>query len=91
MEPMANDKHANLLAKLHHTQHVARTKAHNNLQQARENNLNNPTTAIHLSFTAGNSVWVKVNVKPVPNPKLTPDGEAGLIIERLSDSMYKVH
>ena len=36
-----------------------------------------------MSFTASDRVWVKVNVKPVPNP--TPDGEAGIIIERLSD------
>ena len=35
-------------------------------------------------------MWVKVNVKPVPNPKLTPDGEAGIILERLSASTYKV-
>ena len=27
----------------------------------------------------------------MPNPKLAPDGEAGIIIERLSDSTYKVH
>ena len=43
-----------------------------------------------LTFSEGDRVWVKVNVKPVPNPKLTPDGEAGIILERLSASTYKV-
>ena len=35
-------------------------------------------------------MWVKVNIKAVPNPKLAPEGEAGIIVERLSDSTYKV-
>ena len=88
-EPLANDKHADMLARLHHAQRVARNIAHNNLQQARENNLEQLPPR-KIAFTEGDRVWVKVNVKPVPNPKLAPDGEAGIIIERLSDSTYKV-
>ena len=65
-EPMSNDKHADVLAKLHHAQCVARNIAHNNLQQARESNIGQQAPPKQLTFAEGDRVWVKVNVKPVP-------------------------
>ena len=83
---MSNDKRADALAKLHHAQRVAHSIAHSNLQQAQEPNMPKPGAPIRASFQTGDKVWVKINVKNVPNPKLTMNGKAGIIIERLSDS-----
>ena len=91
LEPLANDMHADIIAKLHHTHRVARNIAYNNLQQARKSNVRNTDAPVKLQFKAGVKVWVKVYMKAVPNPKLTQEGEAGVVVERLSDSSCKVH
>ena len=78
------------MAKLHHAQREAHSIAHNNLLQARESNAPTARTPTSLQFQAGDKVWVKINNYGRAQPKLMPEGKAGIIIERLSDSTYNV-
>ena len=73
-----NNSHADNLAKIRHTQRVAQKTLANNCEDKRQHAINQDDSDINfLSFETGDLVWVKVNMKLVPNPKLAPDGEPG--------------
>ena len=89
-EPLQNDDYASQMAKIRRAQCTARGILTTNSQdsQARAASKNGSTT--FPSFARGDHVWVKINQKMLPNPKLCTSGEPGIILQRVTETTYKV-
>ena len=92
-KPMKNASYADHLAKHHQTISVTRKIVTQNSTQAREQYTEAHDKAkdpVIPRFKPGDKVWVKINQKSVPNPKLAASWEPGIIVERKSLSTYLV-
>jgi transposase InsO family protein len=82
------------LARIREAQNTARRIiVHNNQhardQQQRQSAKSNPD-AVWPSFDPGQKVWLRVDQKNQPNPKLAPNWERATIVERSTLATYRV-
>ena len=87
-----NADFAHYSSKLRHAQRVAHQTLTNNVQNEHQRvaERNDQKQVTYPSFARHDRVWVKINQKNCPNPKLAEDFEPGIIIERVTDATYIV-
>ena len=90
---LKNGSYADYLAQHHHTLATTRKIVANNNQEARDAYKNVHDKAKNPSipqFKPGDLVWVKINQKNLPNPKLAPSWEKGTIVSHSSLTTFRV-
>ena len=84
---------ADHLAHLRMTQYTARKVVHHNSQHARQSYQDQHDKHQENAFPSyepGDSVWIRINQKNWPNPKISPKWEKGTVMERKSVAVYRV-
>ena len=92
-EDVTNLDFADYLAKIRHTQLMARQIVHHNQQHANKLNKDQYDARNKVRFPTyapGDAVWVRIQQPGPCNPKLAAKYEPGIIIKRCSDSTYIV-
>jgi predicted aspartyl protease len=81
---------AEYLLRLRKAQITARRIAHHNSQAQRQNMATDDAEIEMPEFKAGDKVYIRINQKNWPNPKLGPKWERGVVVDRLSLATYRV-
>ena len=88
--PVQNHSYAEALTKLHHIQHTAQRIARENSQAEQKRATNQRNTEDYVTYATLDKVWVHINAKTGPNPKLAKTHEPGMITECLGKNVFKV-
>ena len=88
--PVQNHTYAEALTKLHHTQNTARRICQQNTQAEQQRATRNEAQQDYPQYKTTDTVWVHVNAKIGPNPKLAQKHEPGMIVECLTRNVFKV-
>ena len=85
-----NADFAHYSSKLRHAQRVAHQTLTNNVQNEHQRvaERNDQKQITYPAFARHDRVWVKINQKHCPNPKLAEDFEPGIVIERVTAVSY---
>jgi hypothetical protein len=81
------------LARIQKSQDIAHRVLVQNNQHARQtytDQHNKHTDTAFPDYVPGQAIWVKIQQKPGPNPKLGPTYEKGIVIQRKGDNTFLV-
>ena len=89
-QPVKSHTYAEALTKMHHAQGRARRICQENSREEQKRATQLRDDKDYPEFKPLDKVWIHVNAKLGPNPKLAQSSEPGMVVETLSRNVYKV-